>query len=135
MPQEVVRTPVGYKAIETGSAPARAIFPVYDTAVDPFPTPNLAYKVEAQTQVVQTFIIRGVNLDGIVGVDVSEDVNVAGNGSPAPIIQSIVFGPTSITVDLDTSQGNDGSMWGVLLTDADGNQYAAPSPIKEWVGE
>jgi len=135
MPQEVVRTPVGYKAVETGGAPARAIFPVFDDLLDPFPTPGLAYKVEAATQVDQTFIIRGVNLDGIVSVDVSEDVNVAGNGAPAPLIQSVVFGPTSIAVTIDTSQGNNGSIWGVLLTDANGNQYAAPSPLKEWVAE
>ncbi len=134
MPQEVVRTPVGYKTIETGAAPARAIFPVFHTNAG-FP-PDLAYKVEVLPDPATTEItILGRNLDGITGVNVDTDVNVGGNGAEPPFITNTVFGPTSIVVTLDSSQTDNGDFWGIFLTDADGNVYEAPSPIEIFVPE
>jgi len=130
MPQEVVRTPVGFKAIETGGAPARAVFPVFNDVVDPGP-PGLTYKAIAGDD-LGSIIILGRNLTGIVSVDVSTDVNVAGNGGPSPVVGALIVTDTSITVPLDGSQGPTiaGDYWGIFLTDADGNVYGAPSPLK-----
>ncbi len=133
MPQEVVRTPVGYKTIETGGAPARAVFPVFDTATNPGP-PELSYKVAAGAAAASITIL-GRNLTGIVSVDVSQDVNVAGNGGTAPVVGAIVVADTSITVPLDASLGAaQDDFWGIFLTDGDGNVYTVPSPLQVVVG-
>ena len=134
MPEEVVRTPVGYKTIATGGAPARAIFPVFNTDTDPGP-PQLSYKVIAGDDLA-SIIILGRNLAGIVSVNVSQDVNVAGNGGTAPVVGAgVIVTDTSITVPLDASLGAaQGDFWGIYLTDGDGNVYGAPSPLQIVVG-
>jgi len=131
MPEEVVRTPVGYKTIETGGAPARAIFPVFDTDTNPGP-PELSYKVPEGPG--GQIIIRGRNLTGIIGVNVATDVKVSGNATAAPAVGALVVTDTQITVPLDATPSTDGDFWGIYLTDGDGNVYGAPSPLQIVVG-
>ena len=120
-------TPADAAAGQTGPA----ILPVADQN-DGGVFDELAYKVEVNPG--QSFTMLGANLDDIVSV-AFVDVNTAGNGSPAPTVDSIVAGATSVLVNVDASAGNNGSWWGILLTDSAGNVYAAPSPLVEWLGE
>jgi len=109
-----------------GGAPVRAILPVLDTTGDP---PILAYQVSPISD-ANLMVIRGENLTGITVVDVTTDVNVGGNGGAAPtLVGGLVVLDTSITLTLDGAGGSGGDKWGVILRDADGNVYGAPSPI------
>ena len=128
MPEEVVRTPVGYKTIDTGGAPARAIFPVFDTDTDPGP-PQLSYKIPAGSA-AGSITILGRNLTGIIGVNVATDVKVSGNGSPPPAVGALIVTDTSIIVPLDATPSAQDDFWGIYLTDGDGNVYGAPSPLE-----
>ena len=69
MPEEVVRTPVGYKTIETGGAPARVVFPVFDEQLDGNP-PRLAYQIFPGDDSASITIL-GRNLTGIVAVGIA----------------------------------------------------------------
>ena len=128
MPEEVVRTPVGFKTIETGGAPARVVFPVFDDQLDGTP-PLLAYQIFPGDDSAQ-IIILGRNLTGIVSVDASQDVNVAGNGGGAPVVGALIVTDTSIVVPLNGVATQLGDFWGIFLTDGDGNVYEAPSPVR-----
>ncbi len=128
MPEEVVRTPVGFKTLDTGSAPARAVFPVFDNNLDPTP-PQLAYQIFPGDDSAQ-IIILGRNLTGIVSVDASTDVNVAGNPGGAPVVGALTVTNTSIIVPVDCTACEIGDFWGIFLTDGDGNVYEAPSPLR-----
>lgn len=110
-------------------APARAILPVFDVDTDA-DGPGLAYKVRRNNDTDQ-IIIRGEGLIGITVVDLSTDVQVGGNVGGAPVVDgALVVTDTSITVPIDASGTSDNDMWGVILRDADGNVYGAPSAIK-----
>lgn len=113
-------------------APARAIFPVQDTVTDPG-DPQLMYKVVAGDDLA-SIVILGSNLTGIVSVDASTDVKVGGNAGTAPVVGTIVVADTNIVVPLDATNSTAGDFWGILLTDGDGNVYAAPSPVGPVVG-
>jgi len=99
--------------------------------------PQLAYKAERVEPFLpsQVFTILGSNLDGITGVNLDTDVNVAGNSGEPPVATNLVVGPTSIAVTIAMANTDNNDFWGVLLTDADGNQYAAPSPLMIFQGE
>lgn len=111
-----------------GGAPARAILPVFDTSTDGA-GPGLSYKVGGGDDLGQ-IIILGENLLGITVVDVSTDVQVGGNVGPAPIVGALVVADTSIIVPLDASLSPPFDLWGIILRDAAGNVYGAPSPLK-----
>ena len=128
MPEEVVRTPVGFKAIETGGAPARVVFPVFDDNLEPS-QPLLAYQIFPGDDSA-SIVILGRNLTGIVAVDASTDVNVAGNGGDAPVVGALTVTDTSIIVPLDGTDTQLDDYWGIFLTDGDGNVYEAPSPVR-----
>jgi len=108
-----------------GGAPARAILPVFDTSGS---GPGLAYQVFAGDDLA-SIIILGENLTGITVVDVSTDVQVGGSAGPAPIVGALVVADTSIIVPLDATLSGFPARWGIILRDADGNVYGAPSPI------
>ncbi len=108
-----------------GGAPARAILPVFDNEGS---GPALAYQVFAGDDLA-SIVILGENLTGIADVDVSTDVQVGGNAGPAPIVGVLFVADTSITVSLDTTLSSFGDRWGIILRDADGNVYGAPSPL------
>ncbi len=109
-----------------GGAPVRAILPVLDATGDP---PILAYQV-SPLSAANVMVIRGESLTGITVVDVTTDVQVGGNtGAPPTIVGAPVVLDTSITVTLDGAPTGFGDKWGIILRDADGNVYGAPSPI------
>ena len=125
---EVVRTPEGYKTLGGGdAAPQRAILPNFDSLTSPGP-PLLTHKVGA----VGAFplVVKGKNLTGIVGMVADVDVKVGGNSGPAPVPGALTVTDTSVGALFDASGSAPGDMWGILLTDADGNVYAAPSPAR-----
>lgn len=109
-----------------GGAPVRAILPVFDSSN----APALAYQVSA-IDAANVIVIRGENLTGITVVDVTTDVQVGGNGgAPPTIVGAPVVLDTSITVTLDAvGIVVVGDKWGIILRDAAGNVYGAPSPI------
>jgi len=116
------------KRLAKGGAPARAILPVFDTVTDGS-GPGLAYKVFAGDD-LGSIVILGENLTGITGVDVSTDVRVGGSSGPPPIVGALTVADTSIIVPLDASLSDFPAMWGIILRDAAGNVYGAPSPLK-----
>lgn len=112
----------------SGAVPGRVILPVFDDNTDAA-APGLTYKVLAGSAVEQ-ITVQGESLTGIVTVDVSRDVNVAGNGGVAPTVDSIVVIDARIVVNLDCTACEALDFWGIILRDAAGNAYGAPSPIK-----
>lgn len=117
-----------------GGAPARAILPVYDRDKSGSFSPFLSYAVEGASSTPQTLVIQGSNLTGIATLALV-DVKVGGSGNPAPTVDTVVVTDTTITVTLDTSATGNDDMWGIILTDGDGNVYGAPSPIHTYVPE
>ncbi len=116
------------RRLARGGAPVRAILPVFDIVTDPGP-PGLAYKVAVGDD-LGSIVILGENLTGITTVDVSTDVNVGGNGSPPPVVGPLTVTDTSILVPIDASGSLfAGDFWGIILRDAAGNVYGAPSPL------
>ena len=126
--------PLNFPSSGGGSAaPARAVLPVFDTVTDNT-GPGLAYQVQGFSP-AQVITIRGENLTGITVVDPSTDVKVGGNSGGPPTVDSIVVLDTSIVVTLDCGVCDNFDLWGIILRDADGNVYEAPSPIKVFVPE
>lgn len=111
-----------------GGAPARAVLPVFDLVTDGA-GPGLVYKVGAGDD-LGSIVVRGENLTGITTVEVNRDVQVGGNSGPAPSVGLLIVTDTAITVPIDASAATANDLWGVILRDADGNVYAAPSPLK-----
>jgi len=113
-------------------APARAILPRLDL-LDGGGGPALTYKLEVGE--TNTIVIQGKNLEGLVAFDFV-DVQAGGNAGAAPtVVGTPVVTDTTITMELDGTDGENFDFWGILLTDGDGNVYGAPSPLKLWVGE
>jgi len=111
-----------------GGDPERAVLPVFDVVTD-FGGPGLVYKVQAGDDLA-SIVILGLNLTGITAVDVLTDVKVGGNAGPAPVVGALVVADTSIIVPLDATLSTIDDFWGIILRDAAGNVYGAPSPLK-----
>lgn len=138
-PQEMMRRPGGGLSRATvktmikrfapgGGAPARAVLPVFDLLTDGG-GPALVYKVAAGDDLA-SIVILGENLTGITVVDVSTDVKVGGNTAAPPTVGPLVVADTSIVVPLNAALSDVDDYWGIILRDAAGNVYGAPSPIK-----
>jgi len=109
------------------------VLPVFDDVEPLSGGPGVSYKVEAGS-LVEVIVIKGENLAGITLVDPGLDVNVAGNGGGAPFVAGApVVTAVDITVTLNCSLCQVGDIWGIILEDAAGNPYEAPSPIKVWL--
>jgi len=111
--------------------PARAILPIMDTITDSA-GPGLSYKAGEGDDLAQ-IIIQGSNLTGITTVDVNVDVRGptgSANTGPAPVTGALVVNDDNIVVPLDCTNCDFEDMWGIVLTDGDGNVYGAPSPVK-----
>jgi hypothetical protein len=104
------------------------VLPVFDLVTDGA-GPGLVYKVGAGDD-LGSIVVRGENLTGITTVEVNRDVQVGGNSGPAPSVGLLIVTDTAITVPIDASAATANDLWGVILRDADGNVYAAPSPLK-----
>ena len=121
---QLIGAPLGFP--ET-SLPTRAVLPVFDDVNGT--APDLAYKIEVD-DVAASITILGEGLTGITGVDVMDDVNAAGNAGDPPVVGTLVVTDTSITVPLDATDTAADDFWGVVLSDAAGNEYRSPSPLK-----
>ena len=114
-----------------GGAPARAILPIMDTETDSA-GPGLSYKA-GEGDDLASIVIQGLNLTGIATVAVNRDVRGAtgsSNTGPAPVVGTLTVNDTFIVVPLDCTNCDFQDLWGIILTDGDGNVYGAPSPVK-----
>lgn len=114
----------------SSGAPTRVVFPIFD---DSAAAPLLTYKATQGGGAVE-ITIEGENLTGITTVDVSRDVDAAGNTGTAPTVSGIVVTADTVVATLDCSSCTTGDYWGVNLSDASGNEYGAPSPLRITVG-
>ena len=115
--------------VVAGGDPERALLPVFDVATDPGNGPGLTYKVAAG-DVMGTVVVEGANLAAIVVADLSRDVKVGGNSGPAPTVGLLVATPTTVTLTVNAGASSPDDYWGIILRDAAGNAYGAPSPLK-----
>ena len=117
---------------EAPGAPIRAVLPVFDQSGPFVGGPALSYKAGVGGA-AEVIVIQGENLAGIVLVDPSHVVPVGGNGGAPPIVVGApVVTAVDITVTLDCTPCAGGDIWGIILEDAAGNPYEAPSPLKIW---
>jgi len=113
-------------------APLRAVLPVFDQSGPFVGGPALSYKATLGGP-AEVIVIKGENLTGITLVDPSHDVQVGGNGGAPPVVVGApVVTDVDITVTLDCTLCGGGDIWGIILEDAAGNPYEAPSPLKIW---
>jgi hypothetical protein len=108
------------------AAPTRLIFPVFD---DSTAAPLLTYKA-VQAAGAEIIFLQGENFTGITAVAIARDVKVGGNTGSAPVVSSILVTDARITVTLDCTLCTAEDYWGVRISDADGNLYGAPSPLR-----